>query len=101
VCGWSTDMEPREKKDWKVKRDARRTAIRAKIAKGEEPFAKGTKELELYSMVKSGCTGDELKAKFGLKPGQVGNRAQQIATLTGGDLVKTTRGGVTTYQFEL
>ena len=45
--------------------------------------------------------GEALKAKFGLKPGQVGNRAQQVATLTGGELVKTTRGGVTTYRLEL
>jgi hypothetical protein len=35
-----------------------------------------------------------------LKPGQVGNRAQQVATLTGGDLVKTARKGAVTYKIE-
>jgi hypothetical protein len=51
-------------------------------------------------MLKAGCTGDQLKAKFGLKPGQVGNRAQRIATLVGGDLVKTARKGIVTYKIE-
>jgi hypothetical protein len=79
-----------------ARRDARSAAVKAKIAKGEPPFAADTKELMLFEMLKAGCTGDELKAKFGLKPGQVGNRAQQIATLTGGDLVKTARKGAVT-----
>ncbi len=97
---WNIDMEPQSKRDWKQKRDARSAAVRAKLAKGEQPFAADTKELELYLMLKDGCTGDELKTKFGLKPGQVGNRCSQIATLVGGDLVKTARKGAVTYKIE-
>ncbi len=97
---WNIDMEPAAKRDWKARRDARTAAVKEKIAAGKPPFADGTKELMLFEMLKAGCTGDELKTKFGMKPGQVGNRAQRIATLVGGDLVKTTRGGVTTYRLE-
>jgi hypothetical protein len=97
---WNIEMEPQAKRDWKQKRDARSAAVKEKIAKGEQPFAAGTRELMLFEMLKAGCTGDELKAKFGLKPGQVGNRSQLIATLTGGDLVKTARKGAVTYKIE-
>jgi hypothetical protein len=51
-------------------------------------------------MLKDGCTGDELKTKFGMKPGQVGNRAQRIAALVGGDLVKIASKGVVAYRIE-
>jgi|SRR5208283_1350730 len=80
---WNIEIEPQAKRDWKARRDARTAAVKEKIAAAKPPFADGTKELELYSMLKAGCTGDQLKAKFGLKPGQVGNRAQRIATLVG------------------
>ena len=100
IVGWHTDMEPREKRDWKVKRDARATAIQKKIAAGEQPFAEGTKELALYKMLKAGCTDAELKAKFNSKGRSIGNQCSQLAALVGGDLVRTSRKGVTSFKLE-
>lgn len=100
ACGWTIEMEPHAKKNWKDALTARSAIIKERIAKGEPPYPAGSKQSELYEMLKTGCTSDDLQKKFEWKTGQVANRARQVALLVAGDLVKTERKGVTSLKLE-